>query len=225
MRRFPPLSVPKDTPAVPQLNLPGGKADPYAAHFEAQPITAGDGAATTLEADPAALPAVGSAATTGGAHGTITAGHTSSHSAALHTPPQEQVQLAITTATRDGIDRITMQLEPADLGRVEIRMETGGDGRTQLSFTVDKSDTLDALARDARTLERALQEAGIKADAGSMQFNLRQQPQHFAGQDGNNNPSRGTTHSGEDGEPVAAVTDGITTHHRVQISEGVDIRA
>lgn len=152
------------------------------------------------------------------------------HSAIAHTHTHiaaaEQVQVAITTATKDGLDRITMQLEPADLGRVEVRMEMGLDGRTQLHFTVDKAETLDALARDARSLERSLQEAGIKADAGSMQFNLRQQPQ-FAAEMGGEGKGGRQQHAANDNEESIATTavSGITKHYTINVREGVDIHA
>lgn len=87
----------------------------------------------------------------------------------------EQVHVAITRASKSEMDRITIQLEPADLGRVDVMMDIRRDGTTQLLVTADRRETLDMLQRDARSLERALQEAGVKADAGSMEFNLRQQ--------------------------------------------------
>ncbi|PZP85688.1 MAG: hypothetical protein DI582_05085 [Azospirillum brasilense] len=147
----------------------------------------------------------------------------------LHTSTTEQVQMALTTATRDGMDRITLQLEPADLGRVEIKMDIAADGRTQLSFVVDKAETLDALSRDARSLERSLQESGIKADAGSMQFNLRQQPQpQFSDMGGDaKDGSASPQHAANDNSaaPVASTSDGITKHYTINVRDGVDIHA
>ncbi len=87
----------------------------------------------------------------------------------------EQVHVGITRMKHADLDRITLQLEPADLGRVDVRMDVRSDGSTQVVFTAERSETLDMLQRDARGLERTLQEAGVKADAGSMEFNLRQQ--------------------------------------------------
>jgi flagellar hook-length control protein FliK len=143
-----------------------------------------------------------------------------------HTTATEQVQVAITSATKDGLDKITLQLEPADLGRVEIRMQIGADGQTQLNFTVDKPETMDALSRDARALERSLQEAGLKSDAGSMQFNLRQQPQFSEnsgqGQGGNN---RGGQQAANDNVRGTPSTEGVTKHYTINVKEGVDIHA
>lgn len=93
----------------------------------------------------------------------------------------EQIHVGIRKVVQDGVDRITIQLDPVDLGRVEVKMDMSQDGLSRVIFTADRQDTLDVLQRDARSLERALQEAGVKADSGSMEFNLRQQPQHMAG--------------------------------------------
>lgn len=179
----------------------------------------------TVQVDSSGVAQVGHAAAAS-SHSSITP---QTHSAIAHTTTHvaaaEQVQVAITTAAKDGLDTITLQLEPADLGRVEVRMEMGLDGRTQLHFTVDKAETMDALARDARSLERSLQEAGIKADAGSMQFNLRQQPQ-FADMGGGQQSRGGQQQAANDNDAVApAATEGITRHYTINVREGVDIHA
>jgi flagellar hook-length control protein FliK len=89
----------------------------------------------------------------------------------------DQVHVGVRHAIRDGVDRITIQLNPHELGRVEVKMDIVADGMSQISFLVDKQETFDLLQRDARTLERMLQDAGVRADAGSMEFNLRQDGQ------------------------------------------------
>jgi flagellar hook-length control protein FliK len=137
-----------------------------------------------------------------------------------HMAAAEQVHVAITSMKEDGLNSITMQLEPTDLGRVEIKMDTI-DGKTNISFLVDKPETLDALSRDARSLERQLQEAGVRADAGSMQFNLRQQPQQEMADD-----AKGGKGSGPVGldEPVS-IEGALPKHYTLNVREGVDIHA
>lgn len=147
------------------------------------------------------------------------------HQVMNHAPVVGQVHVAITRAKDEGIDQLTIQLEPADLGRVEVKMSTSAEGHTQLTFLVDKAETLDSLARDARSLERALQEAGVKADSGSMQFNLRQQSQQ-AMSDGSGQ-QHGRPHWGA--EPHETVTPhaaaAATHHYTLTLRDGVDIRA
>ncbi|MES2984037.1 MAG: flagellar hook-length control protein FliK [Pseudomonadota bacterium] len=152
------------------------------------------------------------------------------HAAVNHAPVSDQVQVAIHKASQDGIDRITIQLDPIDLGRVEVQMHTTKEGQTHIAFTVDKPETFDTLSRDARSLERTLQEAGIKADTGSMQFNMRQQqPQQLhsdAGGQGNpRQPQPG------DDDHAALTSNGtlsvasLTRNYSINIREGVDISA
>ena len=95
---------------------------------------------------------------------------------AVHNPAfVDQVSVHITKAVKEGIDKINIQLRPASLGRIDVEMEVGQDGRISATVTADNKATLDLLQRDARGLERALQDAGLQTDAGSMNFNLREQ--------------------------------------------------
>lgn len=87
----------------------------------------------------------------------------------------EQVSVNIQKAIKDGADRISIQLRPAELGRIDVRIEVSGDGRAMVHVSADRADTLELLQRDARDLARSLQEAGLRADAGNLQFNLREQ--------------------------------------------------
>lgn len=87
----------------------------------------------------------------------------------------DQVALHIAKAASDGIDRIEIELTPPHLGRIEVHLEVGHDGHVQAAVAADRRDTLDLLQRDSRGLERALQNAGLRADAGGLSFNLRDQ--------------------------------------------------
>jgi flagellar hook-length control protein FliK len=108
-------------------------------------------------------------------------------------------------------------------------MEIGNDGNTQMYFTADNQNALEMLQRDARGLERALQDSGIKADAGSMQFNLRQQQQPGSEQNGQNN-SNGTGHNLPLQESHVDATDALNTtlatieQYNHAVSYGLDVR-
>lgn len=101
--------------------------------------------------------------------------HTITNDNALrtHNNAAEQVHLKVMNAVKNGESKINIQLEPANLGKVEVSIDTNSDGKVSVVVMADKSDTLDLLQKDARALERALQNAGIKADANSLSFNLR----------------------------------------------------
>ena len=141
----------------------------------------------------------------------------------------EQVAIKIQQAVGEGSDRITVQLDPADLGRVDVRMEVAQDGKAQLVVTAENRDTLDMLQRDARQLERALQQAGLDTDSGSMEFNLGQQQAE-------QEELARNSHSDDHGqvnrygdlpmeEEEAHYVDPFTGRYTVQVNEGVDIKA
>ncbi len=137
----------------------------------------------------------------------------------------DQVSVKITKALQNGADRISIQLKPADLGRVDIKMELTQDGRVMAVVSAEKQDTLDLLRRDASELQKALADAGLKTDAGDLAFNLR-------GQEGEGG-------EGEEGGPVdvaeeddaaddgTAVDDGVMLAHEggILANGRIDVRA
>jgi flagellar hook-length control protein FliK len=88
-------------------------------------------------------------------------------------PVIAQVAAHVAQAAVEGNDRINIRLSPSELGRVDVRLEFTPDGRIQAVFAADRPQTVELLQRDARELERALQDAGLRADSGSLSFNLR----------------------------------------------------
>jgi flagellar hook-length control protein FliK len=89
------------------------------------------------------------------------------------TPATAQVAVHIVRAVADGISRFNVQLRPAELGRVEVKLEISRDGAVRAMVIADRQETVDHLQRDSRALERALQDAGLKADSQNLQFSLR----------------------------------------------------
>jgi len=89
--------------------------------------------------------------------------------------PAAQVAVHIARAFDDGVRRLEVRLNPAELGRVEVKLDVANDGRVIAVVSAERQETLDLLQRDSRSLERGLQDAGIRADSGSLNFTLRQQ--------------------------------------------------
>ncbi len=150
----------------------------------------------------------------------------STHGYVNHAPVSEQVRVALRQATKEGIEQLTIQLDPLELGRIEVTIHTNREGLTQVAFLVDKSDTFDSLSRDARALERSLQEAGVKADTGSMQFNLRQQQPDSQGQR-QPGAQHAASESGDSSRELSEISapDARSRHYLFNIREGVDISA
>jgi flagellar hook-length control protein FliK len=94
--------------------------------------------------------------------------------------PVEQVAVQIKKAIGEGADKINIKLQPANLGKVEVRMEIGKDGILTASVIAEKPETLELLQRDVRGLEKVLQEGGLKTDNQSFNFSLKEHAQQQA---------------------------------------------
>ena len=95
--------------------------------------------------------------------------------------------LAVDIATRAAAGNTSFQirLDPAELGRIDVRLDVDKHGRVTSHLTVDQPATLDMLRRDAPQLQRALEDAGLKTGDGGLQFSLRDQsPQGGQGDTG-----------------------------------------
>ncbi|MBI4969288.1 MAG: flagellar hook-length control protein FliK [Rhodospirillales bacterium] len=135
----------------------------------------------------------------------------------------DQVSVQIDKAAKDGLDRITIKLHPESLGKIEVRLDMGQDGRINATIVADRPDTLDALRKDSRDLERALQDAGLKADANSLNFSLKgEREAERQNQFGKNGRQTGRGFALDEAEPEAiAATAG---RPRAYGRRGVDIQ-
>ena len=133
-------------------------------------------------------------------------------------PVVTQVAAQVAQAAADGTDRINIRLSPAELGRIDVKLDFGPDGRVQAVFAAERPQTMELLQRDARDLERALQDAGLRADSGSLSFNLRGQ-----GRDAQNGQ---TSHGGtQDGVPPEAAASQLQVYSAGLAGSGrLDIR-
>lgn len=92
----------------------------------------------------------------------------------------EQVAVNLRQAALNGSDRIEIQLKPASLGAIAVKLDLTHDGRITAVISADRSDTLNLLRQDLHALAQSLRDAGLQADSGSLSFNLRGDPQSFA---------------------------------------------
>jgi len=207
----------------------GGQAQAAgAAAFDAKAAVQGP-----AQAGPAQTVAVGGesagAPTPGGTAATHQAQQNTSAQAAnapRFTQPQhaltDQVSVQISKALNAGVDKISIHLKPAEMGRVDVKMEVSHDGRLTAVVTADNKNTLDMLQRDSKELQQALQNAGLDLDNESLSFNLREQ--QGQGQDDEYaGPSLPDEDALEDGETAAAANGpagyagGIISDDRVDI--------
>ena len=81
---------------------------------------------------------------------------------------------------KGGNTNITLQLDPPELGRVEVRMQFSKDKTMKAIVTSEKPEAHLMLQRDAHVLEKALQDAGIESDGG-LSFELAQDGDFMGG--------------------------------------------
>jgi hypothetical protein len=91
--------------------------------------------------------------------------------------PIRAIALHIASRVADGARAFQIRLDPPELGRIDVRMEISRGGQVTAHLTVDRPETLEALQRDQRGLERTLQNAGLDTRDGGLSFNLRQDAQ------------------------------------------------
>jgi flagellar hook-length control protein FliK len=96
--------------------------------------------------------------------------------------PQQAVQKAAETvaarigrAVQDGNHVLTMQLHPAELGRVEVRLSFH-DGGIGVQMTLDRPETYDAFTRNRDAMEQHLANSGINLTTGGLDLRFGQQP-------------------------------------------------
>lgn len=141
--------------------------------------------------------------------------------AAAQVPVAEQVAFNIKTAVKDGASKIQINLDPAELGKLHIRIELSGDGKASgIVITAENKSTLELLQRDARGLENALADAGIKAESGSLSFNLQGGQQ---GQEEKRQALAGYTSVLPEEDELAPLAV-VSRSYVVNLSDGLDIK-
>jgi flagellar hook-length control protein FliK len=99
----------------------------------------------------------------------------------------EQVAVQLNKMAKDGQDEITIHLKPVDLGKIEIKLEIHADKTVQGTIVAESQSTLNLLSKDAGSLQKALLDAGLQADMGSLSFSLKGDGQNaFAQQNASN---------------------------------------
>ena len=122
-----------------------------------------------------------------------------------------------------GENRFEIRLDPPELGRIDVRLHVSTDGRVNAHLTVERNEALDLLQRDARHLERALGDAGLKAGNGSLSFSLRDQGSAGFARDGETAPPSALIASSEETGDAAATSPQTILSGHIR-ADSVDIR-
>ncbi len=88
--------------------------------------------------------------------------------------PVASLAVQIASRAEQGARRFEIRMDPPELGRIDVRLKIDESGNVSTRLMVERPETLDLLQRDARALERALADAGLKTDEGGVRMSLRQ---------------------------------------------------
>ena len=137
-------------------------------------------------APPTTTTTVDPLATTRGATETARAAQTSP---ALQNAPATTIQVYQRMVERfDGrAQRYEVRLDPAELGRVDVRIEVGADKKVHAVLAAHDSAALSDLMRGQRSLERALNDAGFDLAEGGIRFELSSDQGRNPANDSNGN--------------------------------------
>lgn len=107
-------------------------------------------------------------------------------------PARQIAPVLVAVAIAGGTARLSVTLEPAELGRVEISVERKGEA-TDIRVVAERPETLALMQRDQRELDRTLAQAGIGSEGRSLSFSLSDGGSFASGRDaeGRGQPGRG----------------------------------
>lgn len=174
----------------------------------------------SAQAANAIQPQLPTAQTTPSATAQLTVSNAAQQSAAV---PLGGLAMQIVASAKSGKSRFEIRLDPAELGRIDVRIDVDRNGQVTSHLTVERPETLSMLRQDANQLQRALDNAGLSTGNGGLQFSLRDQSQ--SGQNNNGQPGPNAHHlivNDEDSAPAAMA--GRSYGRTAGALGGVDIR-
>ncbi|AGH49108.1 flagellar hook-length control protein FliK, putative [Sphingomonas sp. MM-1] len=122
-----------------------------------------------------------------------------------------------------GRSEVLIRLDPAEMGRIDVRLSFERDGSLRAVMAADSPMALDMLRRESSDLSRALADAGVRADAQSFRFDSRggdagtawqRGQQAFDGREAQGGPALGS-----------GPTDDQPAYRSLRASGRVDVRA
>lgn len=139
--------------------------------------------------------------------------------------PSSAIAMQMNKHIQKGVSNFEIRLDPAQLGRVDVKMEISTDGRLTAHMIVESPETLDLLRKDANALEKALTNAGLEIDDEGMTFSLSEDNQQTASQETENEGSH--TSASTSDQDASSEDDALTTaptYYFTNNASGVDIR-
>jgi chemotaxis protein MotD len=137
--------------------------------------------------------------------------------------PLSGLAMEIAASANSGKTRFEIRLDPAELGRIDVRIDIDRHGQVTSHLTVERPETLSMLRQDANQLQRALDNAGLSTGNSGLQFSLRDQSSQGQNDGNQSNPNAQRLVVSEE-DSVPAVVAGRSYGRMLGSSSGVDIR-
>jgi chemotaxis protein MotD len=137
--------------------------------------------------------------------------------------PISGLAMELAASVKSGKTRFEIRLDPAELGRIDVRIDIDRHGQVTSHLTVERPETLSMLRQDANQLQRALDNAGLSTGNGGLQFSLRDQSSQGQNDGNQSNPNAHRLVVSEE-DSVPAVVAGRSYGRMLGASGGVDIR-
>lgn len=103
-------------------------------------------------------------------------------------PATQMVAVTLQKSANDQQNRnFILQLDPPELGRVEVRLNFTKEKSLKTVLMTERSDTLALLQKDSHFLERVLQNSGIEMDSSGLSFEMAPDGYFNDGNQGNGN--------------------------------------
>ena len=85
--------------------------------------------------------------------------------------------MAIAARSKDGEKQFDINMHPAELGKIDVRISVDADGKAQAHLSAEHPQTLQLLQNDKATLERNLRDAGLDLSNNGLNFSLKGEQQ------------------------------------------------
>jgi flagellar hook-length control protein FliK len=85
--------------------------------------------------------------------------------------------VAIAARSKDGARQFDINMHPADLGKIDVRISVDSSGQAQAHLTAEHPQTLQLLKQDQTTLAQNLRDAGLNLANNGLNFSLKGEQQ------------------------------------------------
>ncbi len=132
-------------------------------------------------------------------------------------PSTQQIVVALQKSPITKDTQLSLQLNPAELGRVDVKITIDQNGKASAQIMAERADTLAMLQKDTSHLEKALQAAGLNSSAQDLHYSLKEQNGQRSGQEFSQKRRRSLFETDDDAKTISvdATLSGDGLSHRV----------